>query len=178
MNTEPEIDTTGQNLPTDEPSAEPAPAGELDLAAEMEKFRDLALRSRAELDNYRKRVVREKEEAIRYANASLLESLLPIVDNFELGLSAAKGSADAAGIVQGLEMVRKQLEDFLRSHGVEVVDAEGQAFDPNLHEAVAHEPSAEVPEGHVVRQLRKGFRLKDRLIRPATVFVSKGPAAE
>ena len=178
MNTEPEIDTTGQNASPEEPAAVPTPATEGDPAAELEKLRDLALRSRAELDNYRKRMVREKEEAIRYANSSLLEDLLPILDNFELGLNAAKGAPEAGGILQGLEMVRKQLEDFLRAHGVEVVDAEGKVFDPNLHDAVAHEPSTEVAEGHVVRQLRRGFKLRDRLIRPATVFVSKGPAAE
>jgi len=80
--------------------------------------------------------------------------------------------------VQGLGMVRKQLEDFLRDHGVETLDAEGKPFDPNLHEAVAQEDSPEIPEGHVIRQLRRGFKLKDRLIRPATVVVSKGPSAE
>jgi len=173
MNTKPDID----------PEEEAAPAGEAvethaDPASEIEKFRDLALRSRAELDNYRKRVAREKEEAIRYANSSLLESLLPILDNFELGLGAAKSTPEAAGIVQGLGMVRKQFEDFLRDHGVETLDAEGKPFDPNLHEAVAQEASADVPEGNVIRQLRRGFKLKDRLIRPATVVVSKGPPAE
>ena len=75
-------------------------------------------------------------------------------------------------------MVRKQFEDFLRDHGVETLDAEGKPFDPNLHEAVAQEASADVPEGHVIRQLRRGFKLKDRLIRPATVVISKGPPAE
>jgi molecular chaperone GrpE len=145
-----------------------------DEAGEIAKFRDAALRARAELDNYRKRVVREKEDAIRYANASLLESLLPILDNFELGLGAARQAPEAAGIVQGLEMVRRQLEDFLRSHGMEVVDAVGQPFDPNLHEAVGQEASAEVAEGDVIRQLRRGFKLRDRLLRPASVVVSKG----
>ncbi len=173
MNTQPDLDPEEQATPEGE-TVETAN----DPAAEVEKFRDLALRSRAELDNYRKRVVREKEEAIRYANTSLLESLLPILDNFELGLSAARTSPEAAGIIQGLGMVRKQLEDFLRDHGVETLDAEGKDFDPNLHEAVAQEDSGEVPEGHVIRQLRRGFKLKDRLIRPATVVVSKGPPAE
>jgi molecular chaperone GrpE len=151
--------------------------GAAELAQEIEKHKDAALRARADLDNYRKRVAREKEDAIRYANNSLLESLLPIVDNFELGLEAAKNAKDASGIVQGLEIVRKQLEDFLRDHGVEVVNAVGDPFDPNLHEAVAHEPNAEIDEGTVVRQIRRGFKLKDRLIRPATVVVSKGPPA-
>ena len=173
MNTKPDIDPEEEAAPAGEAAETPA-----DPAAEVEKFRDLALRSRAELDNYRKRVAREKEESIRYANSSLLESLLPILDNFELGLGAARSTPEAAGIVQGLGMVRKQFEDFLRDHGVETLDAEGKPFDPNLHEAVAQEASADVPEGHVIRQLRRGFKLKDRLIRPATVVISKGPPAE
>ena len=86
------------------------------------------LRARADLDNYRKRVAREKEDAIRYANNSLLESLLPILDNFELGLDAARNTPDATGIVQGLQMVRKQLEDFLRDHGVEIVECGGRCL--------------------------------------------------
>lgn len=170
MNTEPDIDPKDEAAASEPASAEEQP----DLATEVEKYRDAALRARAELDNYRKRVVREKEEAIRYANGSLLEDLLPVLDNFELGLGAAKTASDAAGIIMGLEMVRKQMEDFLRSHGVETIDATGAAFDPNLHDAVAQEASAEVPEGTVIRQMRKGFKLKDRLIRPASVVVSKG----
>ena len=165
------------NGPKVEAVEEPRPEDTAALAAELEKCKDAALRARADLDNYRKRVAREKEDAIRYANNSLLESLLPILDNFELGLEAAKTSSDAGGIIQGLEMVRKQLEDFLRDHGVEIVDAVGDRFDPHLHEAVAHEPSMGVADGTVVRQLRKGFKLKDRLIRPASVVVSKGPPA-
>jgi molecular chaperone GrpE len=156
-------------------AASPPPEGAVEMAQEIEKYKDASLRARADLDNYRKRVAREKEDAIRYANNSLLESLLPIVDNFELGLEAAKNAKDASGIVQGLEIVRKQLEEFLRDHGVEVVNAVGDRFDPNLHEAVAHEPNAEIDEGTVIRQIRRGFKLKDRLIRPATVVVSKGP---
>ncbi len=181
MNSTPEIEpedqtTPGQMPPSDSAIEEQTGSAE-DLAAEVDKYKDAALRSRADLDNYRKRVAREKEDAIRYANNSLLESLLPILDNFELGLDAAKNTPEAAGIIQGLQMVRKQLEDFLRDHGVEIVNAEGNHFDPNLHDAVAHEPSSDVAEGTVLRQLRKGFKLKDRLIRPASVIVSKGPLA-
>jgi molecular chaperone GrpE len=175
MNTETEqtFEQTSAESAGESASATTAPdtAG---LQAEVEKYKDAALRARAEFDNYRKRVVREKEDAIRYANSSLFESLLPILDNFELGLGAAKNSADASGIVQGFEMVRKQLEDFLRSNGVEVVEALGREFDPNLHEAVGQEASADVAEGVVLRQLRRGFTLRDRLLRPSTVVVSKG----
>jgi molecular chaperone GrpE len=173
MNSQPEIEPASKT----EPEEDSQPDAAAKLAAELEKYKDAALRARADLDNYRKRVAREKEDAIRYANNSLLESLLPILDNFELGLDAAKNASDAAGIIQGLEMVRKQLEDFLRDHGVEIVNAVGNPFDPNLHEAVAHEPSPDLADGTVVRQLRKGFKLKDRLIRPASVVVSKGPPA-
>ena len=114
---------------------------------------------------------------MRYANVSLLEKLIPVIDNFELGLNAAKASTEGGAIMTGMEMVARQLQDFLTQHGLEAVPAEGQKFDPNLHEAFMQEESATVPEGEVVRQLRKGFRLRDRLIRPAAVVVSKGPAA-
>lgn len=162
-------------------SAEPetpnaADAGAHDLQADLEKFRDLAMRTAADLENYRKRAIREKEEAIRYANLSLLERLLPVVDNFDLGLQAAGQASDAQGILQGMSMVKKQLEDFLRESGLQPVDAEGQPFDPNLHDAIGQEASAEVAEGHVLRQIRKGYQLRDRLVRPATVIVSKGNA--
>jgi molecular chaperone GrpE len=147
------------------------------LQGDLERFRDLALRSQADFENFRKRAAREKEEAVKYANAGLLERLIPILDNFELGLTAAKGASDANAVVLGFEMVARQLNDFLTQSGVEPVSAEGQKFDPNLHEAFAQEESAQVAEGGVIRQLRKGFKLKDRLLRPAAVVVSKGAPA-
>ncbi len=152
------------------------PGEELEkLRADLHKFQDLALRSQADLDNFRKRMLREKEETIRYANANLLERLLPILDSFELGLQAAGQSDNAADLTKGFALVQKQLQDFLRDHGVEPIEAVGQPFDPNLHEAVGQMPSPEVPEGHVLQQIRKGYRLRERLVRPATVLVSKGP---
>lgn len=149
-----------------------------DSAAEVEKFRDLALRARADFDNYRKRAAREKEDAIRYANSSLLEQLLPVLDNFELGLEAARGATDGDAILQGLDMVRRQFADFLSGVGVEEIQTEGAEFDPNLMEAVGHEADKKVPEGHVLRRMRRGYKLRDRLLRPASVSVSKGPAQE
>jgi len=149
------------------------------LKSEVDKYKEAALRSAADLDNYRKRMTREKEEAIRYANTSFLERLIPILDNFKLGLQAAKAGGGQSAILDGMTMVFKQLEDFLSSSGVETIEAGGQVFDPNLHEAIAQEQSAEFDEGVVIRQLRKGYRLKDRLIRPANVVVSKGkPVSE
>jgi molecular chaperone GrpE len=149
------------------------------LRAELNKYKDIALRSVADLDNYRKRMAREKDDAIRYANASFLERLIPILDNFELGVQAAKAGGGQSAVQDGMIMVFKQLQEFLASCGVETIDATGQHFDPNLHEAIAQEENAEIAEGFVIRQLRKGYRLKDRLIRPANVVVSKGaPVSE
>jgi molecular chaperone GrpE len=124
-------------------------------------------------------MAREKDDAIRYANASFLERLIPILDNFELGVQAAKAGGGQSAVQDGMIMVFKQLQEFLASCGVETIDATGQHFDPNLHEAIAQEENAEIAEGFVIRQLRKGYRLKDRLIRPANVVVSKGaPVSE
>jgi molecular chaperone GrpE len=146
------------------------------LQADLDRFRDLALRSQADFENYKKRAAREKEEAIKYANSALLERLIAIVDNFELGLEAARGDGENSPVFSGMSMVLKQLMDFLTEHGLQPIDATGQKFDPNLHEAIAHEPSKAVPEGVVIRQTRRGYRMKDRLLRPSSVVVSSGPA--
>ena len=142
--------------------------------AELEKFRDLALRASADLDNYRKRMSKEREEAIKFANSSFLESLIPILDNFEFGLEASRSASSPVSILEGMKMVQKQIQDFLSSAGIEMIDATGQHFDPQLHEAISQEESKQVPDGIVIRQLRRGYKLRDRLIRPANVVVSKG----
>lgn len=161
------LEREGRNSSDDDPTSS--------LQADLDRFRDLALRSQADFDNYKKRATREKEEAIKFANNSLLERLVAIVDNFELGLSAAKSQSEKSPIYSGMSMVLKQLTDFLADNGLQPIDAEGHKFDPNLHEAIAHEPSDTVPEGVVVRQARRGYKLKDRLLRPSTVAVSSGP---
>lgn len=144
-------------------------------AAKAAEHYDRLLRTAADLDNYRKRAAREKEDAVRFAGASLIERLLPVLDSFELGLAAAGQSHDAAAIAEGMRLTFNQLASVLREGGLVEVDASGQAFDPHLHEAVAHHESADVPEGHVLQQLRKGYRLGERLLRPATVVVAKNP---
>ena len=143
------------------------------LQAEVDRYRDAALRAAADLENYRKRMIREKEEAIRFANAGLLEKLLPILDNFELGLEAARGDESAKGIVNGFAMIHRQLGDFLQASGLQPIDAVGQPFDPKLHEALGHESDPAQAEGVVLRQLRRGYRLADRLVRPSSVIVNK-----
>jgi molecular chaperone GrpE len=143
------------------------------LQADLDRFRDLALRSQADFENYKKRAAREKEEAIKYANSALLERLVVIIDNFELGLEAAKGEGERSPIYSGMTLVLKQLNDLLRENGLQPIEAEGKKFDPNLHEAIAHE-SSKFPEETVIRQTRRGYRFKDRLLRPARVIVSSG----
>src|SRR5437899_7672829 len=144
------------------------------LQGDLDRFRDLALRTQADFENYKKRASRERDEGIKYANRTLLERLIPIVDNFELGLSAAREDGERSPIYSGMSMVLKQLTDFLTENGLEPIDAVGKQFDPNLQEAIGHEPNDEVPEGRVIRQTRRGYRLKDRLLRPAAVVVSSG----
>src|SRR5213596_3828776 len=146
------------------------------LQADLDRFRDLALRSQADFENYKKRCAREKEEAIKYANKSLLEQLVAIIDNFELGLAAAREQGDQSPIYSGMILVQKQLNDLLAENGLQPIEAEGKTFDPNLHEAIAHEPSDQFPEGTVLRQARRGYRFKERLLRPAKVVVSSEPA--
>ena len=160
----------GADVPQSE--AEDPMAG---LQADLDRFRDLALRSQADFENYKKRSAREKEEAIKYANSSLLERLVSIIDNFELGLAAAKEQGEQSPIYSGMVLVQKQLNDLLAENGLQPIEAEGRRFDPNVHEAIAHEPSDQVPEGIVLRQTRRGYRFKDRLLRPAKVVVSSGP---
>ena len=169
----------------DNPQAEGAPNADapeanLDpiaaLQAEVDRWKDLAYRSQAELDNYRKRAAREAQEARAYANAELLRSLLPIMDNFEMGLEAARAESEKSMIFMGMSMVQRQIQDFLREMGVQEIETQGKPFDPNAHEAVAQEASDLVGEGTVLRVTRRGFRIKDRLLRPASVIVSSGPA--
>lgn len=163
------------------PKENGAPADQTDsqdemasLQADLDRFRDLAMRSQADFENYKKRCAREKDEAIKYANKSLLEKLVSIVDHFERGLDAARGEGEKSPIYSGMSLVLKQFQDFLAENGLQPIDAVGQKFDPNLHEAIAHQPSAEVPEEHVISQTRRGYRFRDRLLRPSTVVVSSG----
>ncbi len=143
------------------------------LEAEAAKWKEVSLRTAAEMDNLRKRTAREREEAIRYSNQRLLEELLPVIDNFEMGMQAAAQDTKSM-IYIGMDMVRRQLHEFLSSQGVEEIQATG-AFDPNLHDAVAQEECAAGEEGRILRVTRRGYKLRDRLLRPASVVVSKLP---
>jgi len=142
---------------------------------EAAHWKDLAARNQAELDNYRKRMAREKSDAIKFANGSLLSELLPVIDSFQMGLTAAINEDPDSIISKGMEMVKKQLEEFFSSQGAVAISSVGNEFDPNLHEAISQESSDEVPNGHIITEIRKGYTLNDRLLRAANVIVSKGP---
>lgn len=145
---------------------------------EITQLREKATRLQAEFDNSRRRLERDKDEAVKYANASLIESLLPVIDNFELGLSAAENASDAKSIALGMKMVKAQLNKFLEEAGLEAIDAVGHSFDHNLHDAVDRRETDEHPEGTILEQSRRGYKLKDRLIRPASVVVATPPESK
>lgn len=147
-------------------------------AAEAATLRDQLLRTKADWDNYRKRAQREKEDAVRYAAEGVMERLLPILDSFDMGLQAAEKATDTASLAQGMQMIYTQFQNLLKDVGVETIDAVGHPFDPHRHEALGHQESAEHEEGTVVGQMRKGYKLKDRLLRPASVFVAKKAEAK
>ena len=150
----------------------------VDAQVELAKWKELALRTAADLDNFRKRVAREREEAMKYACQALLEELLPVLDNFEMGMQAA-AKEQGSMIFIGMDMVRRQIADLLTAQGVtEIPVAPGAAFDPTVHEAMAEQESNQVADGHVMRVARRGFRLRERLLRPASVVVAKAPAAK
>lgn len=165
---------------------EPAPAAEepvaeeaADTAAEPvpspeEILNDRLLRLQADFDNYRKRIDRERKDWAVFANEKLLKDLLPALDTFELGLSNGEKAGAPAALLEGLRLVRTQFESALAKSNVTPIDAEGQPFDPNLHEAITHMPSPEVPEGTVIAQTRRGWKMGDKLLRPSQVVVSSG----
>ena len=148
-------------------------------AAKADEHWDRLLRTTADFDNFKKRAAREKQDAIKFANESLLEKLVPVLDSLEMALAATQvAQADAGQSLQaGVSMIGQQLKQALTEAGLEEVDAAGKPFDPNLHEAVAQRETADAPEGQVIQQLRKGYKLRERLLRPATVIVAKPPAA-
>lgn len=148
-------------------------------AAKAEENWSRLLRATADFDNFKKRAAREKDEAHKFATESLMKKLVPVLDNFEAALAAASQNtaAKTASFQSGVSMIYQQLRSSLLESGLEEIDATGKPFDPNWHEAVSQQDSAELPEGQVVMQLRKGFKLRERLLRPATVIVSRKPAA-
>ena len=159
-----------------------SPAAIADLKAQAAKARehwDTLLRTTADFDNFKKRAARERQDAVKFANESLLQKLIPILDTFDMALTAATNAKEgtAQSLQTGVSMILSQFRNTLTEAGLEEIDAAGKPFDPNFHEAVSQQETADVPEGTVVQQLRRGYKLKERLLRPATVIVAKKPTS-
>jgi molecular chaperone GrpE len=145
------------------------------IEQERDEFRSLLQRTRADFENYQKRTQRELAQERRYWHAALALDLLPILDNFERAVAAAKQAGETGPLVQGVAMVQSQVLDALKRHGITRIEAQGQPFDPNLHQAVMQQPSAEQPPNTVLQVLEQGFLIHDRVLRPARVVVSVAP---
>jgi molecular chaperone GrpE len=144
-----------------------------ELEDKLSEAQERVLRTAADAENFKKRLQREKEEQTRYANESLMRELLPVIDNLERALEHSEAGADQGGLLEGLNMTLKGLLDTLTRFGCTPVEAAGKPFDPNFHEAVSQEESTDHEPNTVLRELQKGYMLKERLLRPAMVLVSK-----
>jgi len=144
-----------------------------ELEGDLSEAQERVLRTAADAENFKKRLQREKEEQTRYANESLMRELLPVIDNLERALEHSEAGADQGGLLEGLHMTLKGFLDTLTRFGCTQVEAAGKPFDPNFHEAVSQEESADREPNTVLKELQKGYVLKERLLRPAMVLVSK-----
>jgi len=174
----PPMDASGETIPGTPAAAESEELADLQArAAKADENWDRYLRAVADLENFKKRAAREKQDAMRIAHESVLHRLLPVLDNLDMAAAAVENAqGDVASLRTGVTMIVSQLRSALTEAGLEEVDATGKPFDPNLHEAVSQVEAVDVPEGHVVQQLRKGYRHRDRLLRPATVVVARAAA--
>ena len=172
----PEEDTPAdvKNATEEEVTTEPE-LSELEKAQnEAKEMKVRYLRAVADLENYRKRITREKQDIIRSAAGCVVESLLPVLDNMKLGLKSAENHPEAKEVTSGFKMVDDQLKKSLSEQGLEELLPNGETFDPNLHECISHQPSSEVAEDHIIETVRAGYRLNERLLRAASVIVSSG----
>jgi molecular chaperone GrpE len=147
-----------------------------ELEGRLEQAEERVLRTAADAENFKKRLQREKEEQTRYANETFMRELLPVIDNLERALQHSATAPNQEGLVDGLNMTLKGFIDTLARFGCTVIEAIGKTFDPNFHEAVSQEESSKVEPNTVLKELQKGYMLKERLLRPAMVIVSKPPS--
>jgi molecular chaperone GrpE len=167
-------------VPVEAATVSPEQLAELkERAGKADENWERLLRTTADFDNFKKRAAREKQEAIKFANEGLLQKLLPVLENLDMALAATQSARpeDGQSLQSGVNMISQQLKNVLMEAGLEELDALGKPFDPNLHEALMQKEAPDVPEGQVVQQLRKGYKFRDRLLRPAGVVVAKQPAA-
>jgi len=147
------------------------------LMERLKNDHERSLRAAADLENYKKRAQKEKEEVQKFGAQGMLKDLLPVMDNLDRAIDAAAKAPDIVSFQKGVAMTRKSFEDALTRHGVKSFSARGQAFDPRVHEAMQQVETAEVPAGHVAYEVLRGYYLNERLVRPALVAVARAPAA-
>jgi molecular chaperone GrpE len=168
------------DLPISEPAALEEETAELvpeEQAEPEELLQDQMLRLQADFDNFRKRMAREKKDWIAFASENIVMELLPVLDHFELGLADSEQNGAPESLTEGFRLIYTQLCGALDKAGVKVIDAQpGEPFDPQVHEAISHLPSEDIPEGEVVAQTRRGYQMGEKLLRAAQVVVSSGPA--
>jgi molecular chaperone GrpE len=145
-----------------------------ELQRQRDEYYDLLLRKSAEFDNYRKRVDRDRQTLSDAAAASMIEELLPLMDDLERALKAEGGDESGESYRRGVELIHQQLAEILRKRGVRAIEVLGADFDPYYHQAVAHEPAEGRREGEIIEEFRRGYMLGDRLLRPSMVKVAKG----
>jgi len=149
------------------------PTGELEkLKADYETLNNQYIRLAADFDNYRKRQAQERESLLKYGAENTMKKLLEVLDNFERGKKAVENIDDCQKVKESYELVCKQMYDTLQKLGLEFIETEGKEFDPNLHEAVMQTPSSDVPEHTIIAELQRGYKLEDRVLRPALVNVA------
>jgi molecular chaperone GrpE len=146
-----------------------------DIEKEKQEIYEHLLRTTADFENHKKRVQREKEDLLRYGNQKFALEILPVIDNFERALQQAEGTSDKESMLQGIEMILKQLLQALEKFGIKGFSSIGEPFDPHKHEAMSHQESVKHEENTVISEFQKGYFLHDRLLRPALVVVSKRP---
>lgn len=146
-------------------------------ADELAAANDRLLRLHAEMQNLRNRTSREIADERKYASLPVVRDLLPVVDNIDRAIEAAEKAGEAENLLSGFRLVKQQLHAILTQHKCEPIDADGQEFDPHFHQAILQQPSAEVPAGHVMLVAQSGYKIHDRVVRPAQVIVSSGPPA-
>ena len=149
-----------------------------DTREEAEKNYDLYMRTYAEMENIKKRGIKEREELAKYANESIIKEILPVIDNLDKAISHAQNDENSSALVEGLELTRDGLMKALEKAGLKEVEALGKPFDPNFHESVSQQIDDTVAPGHVIMELQKGYLLNGRLMRPSMVVISQGKATK
>lgn len=172
------LDETAAAAEAEQTDAAIEQLGDVELQSQLKESDERALRAQAELENFRKRARREMDEQRKYANLPLVADCLPAIDNLDRAVEAAEKDENATGLLAGVKMVAEQIRSILAQHSCVRIEAEERPFDPNVHEAIAQGPSDDIPAGHVTQVVRVGYQLHERVIRPAQVIVSSGPATE